>query len=111
VIQFCGAVLQDNGSPIAGAGESTMTITLTLSPEIQAKVQRTAEIAGLPVQDVIQQALEQLPAPAAPEENELTLWDRVQAVLQPSWEAQPKGAKTHFAEMEAACGVPEEKQA
>ena len=90
-----------------------MTITLELSPETEAKARRLASSNGLSVEETVRQMVEGLPSPKSTpvetdasddvDEKSVLLWDRVQSVLQKSWESQPEGAVRRTSEIEAPC--------
>ena len=99
-----------------------MTITLELTPELEAKAQYVAKYKGIPLQAVIQQALERMPVPPldisgltspasteSEEDEPNPWWDRAKAILQPMWDSQPTGPKTNYSELEEACDVSTEK--
>lgn len=90
-----------------------MTIILELPPELEAKALAAAKSEGVTVEDILQQALRQMPAPSAtPEtaEEGLTLWELHHEFLQAMWDAQPDGPPRRTSEVEAACDLPEDGQ-
>lgn len=90
-----------------------MTIILELPPELEEKALAAAQLRGVSVEDILQQALAQMPAPTAPpkaEEQKPTLWELHHEFLQAMWDAQPDGPLRRTSEIEAACALPEEKR-
>ncbi len=88
-----------------------MTIILELPPELEAKALAAAKVKGVPVEDIVQQALRQMPAPSAPPETDTegpTLWERSKDFLEAMWAEQPDGPTTYYSELEEACDVPED---
>ena len=89
-----------------------MTITLNLPPDLEAKALAAANAQGVAIEDILQQALRQMPAPTAPTPMEAegpTLWERSKDVLEAMWAEQRDGPTTYYSEMEEACDVPEAK--
>lgn len=96
-----------------------MTLTIDLTPEVEAKINWNAKRQGVSPTDFVRRLVENAPLlevspsePLAETEagaEEPTLWERSKDVLEAIWARQPDGPTTYYSEMEEACDVPEVK--
>ena len=95
-----------------------MTITLDLSPELEARINWNAQQQGVSPTDLVRRLVENAPLPeampsVAPSKADVdaegpTLWELHHEALQAMWDAQPDGPTTYYSEMEEACDVPQD---
>ncbi len=98
-----------------------MSLTIDLSPEVEAKINWNAQRQGVSPNDLARRLIEDAPLLAAlPSEPVAeteegtegpTLWELHHEFLEAMWASHPDGPATNYAMLEEACDVPEEKQA
>ena len=91
-----------------------MTLTIDLTPEVEAKINGNAKRQGVSPADFVRGLVENAPLPEVlPSETpieteagaeEPTLWERSKDVLEAIWARQPNGPTTYYSELEEACG-------
>ena len=96
-----------------------MSLTIDLTPEVEAKINWNAKRQGVSPTDFVRRLVEDTPlSEAAPQESAVeteadaegpTLFDRIAGELQPFWDAEKKGPMTDYALLEEACDTPEGK--
>ena len=98
-----------------------MSLTIDLSPEVEAKINWNAERQGISPTDLARQLIETAPLLTLPSPDSLpetaeeaegpTLWELHHEFLEAMWARHPDGPATNYAMLEEACAVPEAKQA
>lgn len=98
-----------------------MSLTIDLTPEMEAKINWNAKRRGISPTDLARQLIETAPLPSLPPSDSLpetaeeaegpTLWELHHEFLEAMWARHPDGPTTNYALLEEACDVPEEKQA